>query len=205
MSPLAMSGIFSSARTARMVSCRHGRCTGRRGCGRAGSGRRCRRSRPAGPRAALRLSRSQPVRVLSVTGTPSGAQAATTASGCGRSGLRGAAPSRSHVANLLDRAAHVDVDDLGAPGRVESGGLGHHGRVGAGDLDRNGGDLAVVVQAARGLDAVPQLGLLAAISDTAAGPSFLQSCRKGRSVTPAMGATSTLLGRVQGPMRMVTF
>ena len=31
-------------------------------------------------RSALRLSRSQPVRVLSVTGTPSGAQAATTAS-----------------------------------------------------------------------------------------------------------------------------
>src|SRR5690606_23133495 len=49
-------------------------------------------------------------------------------------------------------------------------------------------------------------GLLAAISDTACpAPSRLHSCRKGRSVTPAMGATSTLLGRVQGPMRMGGF
>ena len=67
-------------------------------------------------RTALRWSALQPVRIFSVTGTPCGAQAATTA--CGdreRQRLvlhqRRAGPL---VADLLGRAAHVDVDDLRA-------------------------------------------------------------------------------------------
>src|SRR6185437_10441545 len=54
---------------------------------------------------------------------------------------------------------HVDVDDAGAALRVEGGRLGHHGGVGAGDLHRDGSDFAVVVEAAGGLDAVPELGV----------------------------------------------
>ena len=60
------------------------------------------------------------------------------------------------VADLLDRTAHVDVDDLRAALDVEAGGLGHHGGVGTGDLHRLGLDLAGMVDAARGLDAVPE-------------------------------------------------
>src|SRR5690606_33711842 len=37
-----------------------------------------------------------------------------------------------HVAHLLGRAAHVDVDDLGAVVGVVLGGFGHHRGVGAG-------------------------------------------------------------------------
>jgi hypothetical protein len=45
------------------------------------------------------------------------------------------------------------------------------------------------------------LGLEAAISETAyPAPRRLQSWRKGRSVTPAIGATSVLLGRTYGPI-----
>src|SRR5690554_4308134 len=46
-------------------------------------------------------------------------------------------------------------------------------------------------------------GLDATISDTAIpAPRRRQSCRKGRSVTPAMGASTTLLLREYGPIRM---
>mmetsp|Transcript_46805 Transcript_46805/g.110132 ORF Transcript_46805/g.110132 Transcript_46805/m.110132 type:complete len:438 (-) Transcript_46805:248-1561(-) len=61
------------------------------------------------------------------------------------------------VAHLLGRAAHVDVDDLGAAVDVVGGGLGHHGRIGAGDLHRDRAGLAGMVGAARGLQAAPQL------------------------------------------------
>ena len=46
--------------------------------------------------------------------------------GCPRAGLR----------HLLDRAAEVHVDDVGARGLHHAGGLGHGHRVGAEDLDR---------------------------------------------------------------------
>jgi len=55
------------------------------------------------------------------------------------------------VADLLRRAAHVDVDDLGTAVGVVACGFGHHRRVGAGDLDRDRLDFAVVVGAAPGL------------------------------------------------------
>jgi len=46
-------------------------------------------------------------------------------------------------------------------------------------------------------------GSEAAISDTAyPAPSDLHSVRNGRSVTPAIGATNTLLGSVYGPICM---
>src|SRR5690606_41096742 len=59
------------------------------------------------------------------------------------------------VAYFLDWATHIDVDVARAARRVERGGLGHHGRVGAGDLYGHRSDLAVVVEAPRGLDAFP--------------------------------------------------
>src|SRR2546422_6020539 len=43
----------------------------------------------------------------------------------------------------------------------------------------------------------------ATISDTARpAPNFLHSCRKGRSVTPAIGATKRLLRKVREPIRI---
>ena len=61
------------------------------------------------------------------------------------------------VADLLGRAAHVDVDDLGATVQVVARGLGHHLGVRARDLHRDGAGLAFMVGAARGLEAVPQV------------------------------------------------
>ncbi|TXT16446.1 MAG: Uncharacterized protein FD132_2825 [bacterium] len=55
------------------------------------------------------------------------------------------------VAHLLRRAAHVDVDDLGALARVIAGRLGHHGRIATGDLHRDRLDFAFVVGPALGL------------------------------------------------------
>ena len=67
---------------------------------------------------------------------------------------RGSGP---FVADLLGRAAHVDVNDLRATVHVEARGLRHHRGVGARDLHRNRARLAVVVGAARGLECVPQI------------------------------------------------
>jgi hypothetical protein len=64
--------------------------------------------------------------------------------------------ARPFVADLLGRAAHVDVDDRAALDVVD-GGLGHHGRFGAGNLHGNRPGLAFVVGAAAGLEAVPQV------------------------------------------------
>jgi len=61
------------------------------------------------------------------------------------------------VAHFLRRAAHVDVDDLGATRHVEARRLDEHFRVGAGQLHRLGLGLAVVVQAPARLLAGPQL------------------------------------------------
>jgi hypothetical protein len=58
-----------------------------------------------------------------------------------------------HVADFLGRAAHVDVDDLGAVVDVVAGRFGHHLRVGAGDLHRDRRDFALVVGAAQRLGA----------------------------------------------------
>jgi hypothetical protein len=64
-----------------------------------------------------------------------------------------------HVAHLLGRAAHIDVDDLRAPVHVVAGRLGHHPRLGAGNLHRDRLHLARVVGAAHGLLALPELGV----------------------------------------------
>jgi hypothetical protein len=60
------------------------------------------------------------------------------------------------VAHFLDRAAHVDVDDLGAALDVEPGAVGQVFRVGAGDLHRLRLHLAFVIGTARTLFAGPQ-------------------------------------------------
>ena len=65
--------------------------------------------------------------------------------------------ARPFAADLLGGAAHVDVDDLGTAIDVVGGGFRHHGGVGASDLHRDRTGLALVVGAARGLQAVPQL------------------------------------------------
>ena len=66
--------------------------------------------------------------------------------------------TRPFVAHFFGGAAHVDVDDLGAAFDVVAGRFGHHLRLGARDLHRNGAALAVMVGAARSLQAVPQVG-----------------------------------------------
>ena len=101
----------------------------------------------------------QPVRIFSVTGTPCGlARGDHRLDDRQRQRLvlhqRRAGPL---VAHLLGRAAHVDVDDLGAAGDVVGRGLGHHRRVGAGDLHRDRRGLAVVVGAPAGLQRRPQV------------------------------------------------
>jgi len=65
--------------------------------------------------------------------------------------------ARPFVADLLGRAAHVDVDDLGAAFDVVDGCFGHHGGIGAGNLHGNRTGLTRVVGAAAGLEAVPQV------------------------------------------------
>ena len=77
----------------------------------AGRFRRCAR---CAPRCAC--WRHQPVRIFSVTGTPCGAQAATTASmmAAASGSSRISAEPAHALAHPLGRAAHVDVDDLRA-------------------------------------------------------------------------------------------
>ena len=75
---------------------------------------------------ALRLSWSQPMRILTVTGT----ETALTVASISARGERQVAHQRAAgvaVDDLLDRAAHVDVDDRRAAILVELGRLGHLG------------------------------------------------------------------------------
>ena len=80
---------------------------------------------------------STPRRIFTLTG--SGVAPATASTS--RQALvwvvehRGAGAGLRH---LPDRAAEVDVDDVGAGGGDDPGGLGHRGRVRAEDLDRQG-------------------------------------------------------------------
>ena len=106
-------------------------------------------------RTALRLFRSQPVRILRVTGTST---APTTASRMRRDQRlvlqqRGAG---GDVADLLGRAAHVDVDDLGAlRRRCSCAASAIIAGSAPGDLDRDRLDLALVVGAAAASSACP--------------------------------------------------
>jgi len=61
------------------------------------------------------------------------------------------------VADLLGGAAHVDVDDLCAAVYVVDSRFGHHQCIGTGNLYGNGRFFAVMIGAARGLQAVPQV------------------------------------------------
>ena len=63
-----------------------------------------------------------------------------------------------NIADLLRRAAHVDVDDLGALVDVESGGVGHHHRIGARNLHRNGTRLATMLPPQARFARLAQLG-----------------------------------------------
>ena len=67
--------------------------------------------------------------------------------------------ARRHLADLLGRAAHVDVDDVGAEVEVEARRLGHGRGVGPDDLHRDGPGLAAVVEAPAGLAGAPQAGV----------------------------------------------
>jgi hypothetical protein len=60
------------------------------------------------------------------------------------------------IADFLDRAAHVDIDDLGAALDVEAGAIGQILRIGTGDLHGFRLHLARVVGAARALFRGPQ-------------------------------------------------
>ena len=59
------------------------------------------------------------------------------------------------VTDLLGRATHVDVNDLGATVDVVARCIGHHARLGSSDLHRNRAWLTIVVGPARGLGRVP--------------------------------------------------
>ncbi len=104
------------------------------------------------------------------------------------------------VAHLLGRAAHVDVNDLRPALDVEHRCLGHHGGIGAGNLHGNRPGFARMVGAAAGFQAFPQI--LARGDHFADGVTCAQAfaqLAKGRSVTPAMGATNSALASVYGP------
>jgi hypothetical protein len=86
---------------------------------------------------AFLLARFQPVRNLSVTGVSGTALHHGLEDACDQRLVLHQRRAGHHVADLLGRAAHVDVDDLRAAIDVVARGFGHHGRIGAGDLHRD--------------------------------------------------------------------
>ena len=149
---------------------------------------------------ALRLAWSQPSRIFSVTGTLT---APTTAS-IRRRGMievahqRGARKLARHFAG---RAAHVDIDDVGAERLGHARAFAHPARFAAGKLY----DERLAVAALGLAPRVVLLGdeMLAGdhLGDDQAGPEACARRRKARSVTPDMGASNTALGSACGPMR----
>ena len=168
-------------------------CSRRRACGRGRQAARMPRSRRcAATRSALRLRGSQPVRILSVTGTSTARD----------HGLEDAPDQRlvsqqrragHHVAHLLGRAAHVDVDDLRAVVDVVARRLGHH----APDRRRRSAPRSGrlrpswLARAARFARAA-QFRAGHHLGHRQAGADALAQLRNGRSVTPAIGATNRL-------------
>ena len=137
MSPFAITGIATACLTARNGVVLDG--ADERAGARAAVHRQRRDARilrDARDRTALRSPGCQPVRILRVTGTST---ARTTASTMRRDQrlVREQRRAGRGVADLLRRAAHVDVDDLRAALDVVARGLGHHRRIGAGDLHRD--------------------------------------------------------------------
>ena len=166
----------------------------RRACGRVSPAPGCRHSRRCcATIRALRLPRSQPVRILSVTGTST---APTTASRMRRTSGSSLQQRRArhHVAHFFRRAAHVDVDDLRALVDVVARGC----RPASADRRRRSAPRSdrLRLRDWRGAGFSP--------NPTAANcsppfpippcprPCVLHSWRNGRSVTPAIGATIRL-------------
>ena len=102
--------------------------------------------------------------------------------------------ARHHVAHLLRRAAHVDVDDLRAFVHVVLRGCPAIIAGSAPAICTEIGSTSPSWFARRRVFSDPQSKeLLATISETAMpAPISLHNCRNGRSVTPAIGATSKL-------------
>ena len=147
MSPLASTGIDTARLTAAIVSYstaptnRHARvrpCTASAAMP-ASSAMRAIVS-------ALRCAGSDPVRILSVTGTATArnhrAQDARDERLVGEQRRSGRG-----IAYLLGGTAHVDVDDLGAALDVVARRVDHHAGIGAGDLHGDGRDLSFVIGA----------------------------------------------------------
>ena len=120
---------------------------------------------------------SQPVRILSVTGTSTARTTASrmrATSGSSCSSAEPAATLQTFLAGqpmLMSMICAPSVD-------VVARGLGHHRRIGAGDLHRHRLDLALVVGAAHASSREPHSSELdATISDTAMpAPMRLHSC-----------------------------
>ena len=105
------------------------------------------------------------------------------------------------VADLLRRAAEVDVDDLGAEVDVHARRLGHHRRVVARDLHHARLRLAAVIEPVARLGRIPEpdvRGHHLGCGEPA--PMRRQSWRNGRSVTPAIGASASGAASSKGPI-----
>ena len=90
---------------------------------------------------------SVPVRILSVTGTSTARTTASTIARDQRTRSRAAREPAAALQHLLRRAAHVDVDDLGAARDVVLRGVGHQRGIGPGDLHGNGAHFAAMIGA----------------------------------------------------------
>ena len=99
------------------------------------------------------------------------------------------------IADLLCRATHIDVDDLGATTRVVPGGIRHHGRIRPGDLHRDRRGLAAMVHAAARLLGRAQPGVRGhhlrdrepgteALAELAEGPIGHACHRRDKKVVP---------------------
>ena len=96
-----------------------------------------RRRRPRPARADVEASRepsARPRRILTVTGTSTAAATAPTIRQA-RSGSSSSVAPGAGLRHLADRAAEVDVDDVGAGVLDHARRLGHHVGLGAEDLD----------------------------------------------------------------------
>ena len=110
--------------------------------------------------------------------------------------IAAAAPNRTATADFLRRTAHVDVDDLRAQVDVHARRLGEQRGIGARQLHDARLGLAGVIHARRDLRVRPQAHVDVSISDAASpAPNLRQRMRNGRSVTPAIGASTARAGR----------
>ena len=96
--------------------------------------------------------------------------------------------------DVLGRAAHVDVDDVGAGGLGDPRALGHPVRFAAGELHDMRADARSPRMRSRDIGRPWTSSSLAVISETTSpAPSAAASRRNGASVMPDIGARSTRL------------